>query len=233
METPSMRQSRQSVNFKKNFYENSLWELQKLVIGVDEVGRGCVAGPLVTAAAILPIGKAHRMLKDSKLMSPEERLEAYAWIQQNCLFQVGIIHNRLIDEINIYQATMLAMKKALVNLLAQCPETPGAILVDAVPLKLADTGIYGIPLYHFPKGERKSSSIAAASIVAKVTRDRLMEKYGFLFPGYELEQHKGYCTKSHQAAIKAQRDSIIHRKTFLGAFLDTSDDEASQQSCFE
>ena len=225
-----MRQSRQTVNFRKNFYEKSLWELQKLVVGIDEVGRGCVAGPLVTAAAILPLGRTNRMLRDSKVMTLGERLKAFEWIQRNCLYQVGIIHNRLIDQVNIYQATLLGMKKALVNILPYCPSTPGAILVDAMPLKLQDTGIMGIPVYSFPRGETKSSSIAAASIVAKVTRDRLMEKYAHLFPGYELEQHKGYCTKSHQAAIKTQQDSLIHRKTFLGAFLDKGeDDDAPQQ----
>lgn len=230
-----MSQSRQPVNFKKDFYENSLWEQQKLVIGIDEVGRGCLAGPLVTAAAILPLGRTNRMLKDSKIMTLEERLKAFEWIQKNCLYQIGIVHNRLIDQVNIYQATMLAMKKALVNLLAQCPSEhqPGAILVDAMPLKLFDTGIQGIPVYNFPKGEKKSSSIAAASIAAKVTRDRLMEKYALLFPGYKLEQHKGYATKTHQTMLKLQEQCLIHRQTFLGAFLDKGKkDESTQQQTF-
>lgn len=215
METSNSNKKRQAVNFTKNFFEMSAWERNSVVVGIDEVGRGCLAGPLVTAAVILPPFKASRLLKDSKVMEPEERDRAYAWITRNCAYQVGIVHNRIIDQHNIWRATLIAMKKALVNLLAQPVQRPSGVLVDAMPLTLEDTDFNGIPVYYFPKGEQKSSSIAAASIVAKVTRDSLMHKFAALFPGYELEHHKGYCTKQHQDCIKAQRHTIIHRTSFL------------------
>ncbi len=232
METFTTSHEKQTVHIRKNFFEKTFWQQKKLVVGIDEVGRGCLAGPLVTAAALLPIECTNPLLKDSKLMTPAERLQAYQWIITHCRYQIGIVHHRIIDQHNIWQATLLAMKKALVNLLSQLNEQPGAILVDAMPLKLDDTGFCGIPVYHFPKGERKSSSIAAASIVAKVTRDALMEKYEALFPGYELAQHKGYATKEHQHSIKAIRHSIIHRVSFLGAFKTEIEDTDTQQSLF-
>lgn len=231
METPLKTASKRVIRITKDLFEKSHWEQNLHVVGIDEVGRGCLAGPVVTAAAILPIGKTSRLLKDSKLLDEQERLKAFAWITKHCWYQTAIINHRLIDEHNIYQATMLAMKKALVNLLAQVPFEPGAVLVDAMPLKLADAGFGQIPLYHFTQGERKSSSIAAASIVAKVTRDRLMQEYSTLFPGYHLELHKGYATPTHRNAITKSGHSIIHRTTFLGAFLDTKEqDEAAQQT---
>ena len=234
METITTPHSRQTVNFCKNFFENTFWEQQKLVVGIDEVGRGCLSGPLVTAAAILPVGCSSRLLKDSKLLSPDERLIAYRWIIRHCHYQIGIVHHRIIDKHNIRQATILAMKKALVNLLCLVKEQPGAILVDAMPLKLFDTGFPTIPVYHFPKGEQKSSSIAAASIVAKVTRDALMERYDNLFPGYQMHQHKGYATKIHQNQIHKMGYSIIHRESFLGAFQTPlrDDDSTHQQPLF-
>lgn len=233
MEMITTPNSKQPVKILKDSFEKSLWEQGKLAVGIDEVGRGCLAGPLVTAAAMLPIGRTNPLLRDSKLMSPEERLKAYSWIIAHCRYQIGIVHHRIIDQHNIYQATMLAMKKALVNLLTQINEAPGAILVDAMPLKLSDTGFHGIPVYHFPKGEQKSSSIAAASIVAKVTRDALMEKYETLFPGYGLKQHKGYATKIHQGHIHELRHSIIHRESFLGSFrTEIKEDDDQQQTLF-
>lgn len=220
MATTLNSRAKTQVKITKNLFEFRLWKQQKMVVGIDEVGRGCLAGPLVTAAAILPIGNVSRLLKDSKLLDHGQRLQAYHWINKHCWYQVGIVHHRLIDEHNIWQATLLAMKRALVNLLAKVPHRPGAILVDAMPLKVEDTGIFDIPVYHFTNGESRSSSIAAASIVAKVTRDFLMEKYEHIFPGYELAQHKGYSTKTHQKCLQKERHSIIHRHSFLGAYLD-------------
>ena len=230
METNIMVTLRQLVNFNKNHFEKKAWKAQSVVVGIDEVGRGCLAGPLVTAAVILPPGKAHRLLKDSKLMEPEERIKAYQWIMMNCAHQIGIVHNRIIDKHNIWHATLIAMKKALVNLLAQPIKRPSAILVDAMPVKLEDTGIVDIPVYYFIKGEKKSSSIAAASIVAKVTRDALMQKYDTLFPGYHMGQHKGYSTKCHKDNIRQKRHTIIHRISFLGAIKTTIEkDETEEQ----
>jgi ribonuclease HII len=231
METAPNSRSIQAIRITKNFFEKSLWEQKKLIVGIDEVGRGCLAGPLVCAAVMLPIGKLSPLLKDSKIMDKAERERAYAWITAHCWYQIGIVHNRIIDKHNIWQATLLTMKRSLVNLLAHAPQ-PGAIVVDAMPLKLADTGLSHIPVYHFTKGESRSSSIAAASIIAKVTRDALMEKYDRLFPDYQLGQHKGYATKIHHDCIQAHRHLIIHRQSFLGAYQDREefDEQAYQQT---
>ena len=204
--TPKMR---------KNSFELAAWQAGRLVVGLDEVGRGCLAGPLVTAAVMLPLGKAHRQLKDSKVMEPEERVIAYRWIIKNCHYGIGIAHHRLIDEHNIWGANLIAMQKALLQLMAIAPERPVAILTDAVPLKLLDTAYRDIPVHSFPKGEKYSSSIAAASILAKVTRDAMMEKLDTVFPGYKLAQHKGYSTAIHQTAVRSMGPSIIHRMSFL------------------
>ena len=123
---------KQTLNFNKNHFEKAAWDQSNRVVGIDEVGRGCLAGPLVTAVVILPIGNVNRMLKDSKLMEHEERVKAYAWITKHCWYGVGIVHNRIIDQHNIYRATLIAMKRALVNLLATSDQYPAAILVDAM-----------------------------------------------------------------------------------------------------
>ncbi len=217
-------------DFNKNHYENAAWQAQSVVCGIDEVGRGCLAGPLVAAAVILPIGKINRLLKDSKLMTPEEREKAAKWIRKHCRYAIGIVHNRIIDQNNIWQANLIAMKKALINLLAICPQAPSAILVDAMPLQLADTAFADIPLHYFPYGESKSTSIAAASIIAKVTRDELMRKYDVIFPGYNLKNHKGYSTKTHKAIIREHAHTIIHRMSFLGFLTKEIIDKQEQQT---
>ena len=212
--TTLSRFSNVAERFRKNYFEKSAWEQNQLVCGIDEVGRACLAGPLVTAAVILPKGKSHRFLKDSKLMTPQERLEAYFWITKNCYYSYGIVNHRVIDSYNIWHATLIAMKKALVHLLATAPR-PKAILVDAMPLQLFDTGYKDIPVHYFPFGESKSSSIAAASIIAKVKRDMLMGKLDGLFPGYDLKDHKGYSTPGHKKILCNTDYSIIHRQTFI------------------
>ena len=209
------RFSNQINNFRKNFFEKTAWEQNQVVCGIDEVGRGCLAGPLVTAAVILPAGKAHRCLKDSKLMTPQERLEANNWIIKNCYYGYGIVTHRSIDTHNIWHATLIAMKKALMHLLATAPQKPSSILVDAMPLQLLDTSYNDIPVHYFPFGESKSSSIAAASIIAKVKRDSMMARMDALFPGYDLKSHKGYSTPGHKKSIIAISHSIIHRQTFI------------------
>jgi len=201
--------------FNKNYFEQAYWQDNKLICGIDEVGRGCLAGPVVTAAVILPNGKTHRLLKDSKLMTPEERLQAFAWIQKHCWYSIGIVHHRMIDENNIWHATLIAMKKALVNLLAYAPE-PAHIITDAMPLNLLDTAYKNIPLSYFPFGEKRSSSIAAASIVAKVKRDAMMQRLAVIFPGYDLGTHKGYSTPGHKRILKEKDQKlIIHRESFI------------------
>jgi len=225
-----MKPPNSNLQIAKNHYENSAWNTKSVVCGIDEVGRGCLAGPLVTAAVILPPNTTYPLLKDSKIMTPIERTAACEWITQNCWYGIGIIHNRLIDERNILQATILAMKKALIHALATSPLLPTAILVDAVPLTLFDVGYQTIPVHHFTKGESKSSSIAAASIVAKVTRDDLMNKFATLFPSYHLEEHKGYGSQNHIAAISKHQYSIIHRTSFLNKIDQEYTDGQCQQT---
>lgn len=208
------RFSNQTKKFRKNYFESESWQRNQVVCGIDEVGRGCLAGPLVTAAVILPLGKTPSFLKDSKVMAPEERLKASIWIKKHCFYSYGIVHHRIIDTHNIWHATLIAMKKALLHLLAYSPR-PEAVLVDAMPLQLIDTSYNDIPVHYFPQGERRSSSIAAASIIAKVKRDALMEVYSQIVPGYLFEQHKGYATQKHRESLEIRRHSIIHRKTFL------------------
>lgn len=229
MEMPVITTRRQTIKFNKNTFEKHAWSDLKVVVGIDEVGRGCLAGPLVTAAVILPVNKISPMLKDSKLMTAEERQKAYNWIIRNCWYGIGMVHHRLVDQHNIWHATLIAMKKALVHLLAICPEQPTAILIDAMPLNLFDTSYKDIPVNYFPKGERKSSSIAAASIVAKVTRDRLMGLFDPLFPGYGWTENKGYSTPSHKQAVKQLQHSIIHRMSFIENLHTQADDEFNEQ----
>src|SRR5260221_3481041 len=117
---------RQTGKIKKNSHEASAWAQNAVVVGIDEVGRGCIAGPVVAAAAILPLNKANRKLKDSKIMTQQEKQEAFAWIAKHCAYGVGVVHHRIIDQRNIYHATLVAMKKALVNLLAVTSQRPTA-----------------------------------------------------------------------------------------------------------
>lgn len=210
-----MTQIQKKLIFKKNYYEVLAWQKNRSVCGIDEVGRGCLAGPLVTAAVILPPYKKHRLLQDSKILTETERECAYGWITRHCFWGIGILNNRLIDSYNIWQTTLFAMKKALVNTIIQLPDQPEFILVDAMPLTIHDTGFPTIPVFSFIKGESKSSSIAAASIVAKVTRDRLMKSMDPIFPDYGFTNHKGYSTELHMTALRELGRTIIHRQSFF------------------
>lgn len=218
-----------TVKLTKNMFEAAAWSVGRLVCGIDEVGRGCLAGPLVTAAVIIPANKRSTLLKDSKIMTEAERLEAAKWITAHCWYGVGIVPNRVIDERNIYQATLIAMKRAFVQLMAICPYSPESILVDAMPLEILDTAFRDIPVYYFPKGEDYSISIAAASIIAKVKRDAIMNALDPVFPAYSLGQHKGYGTKQHRHAIQEKESSIIHRKSFLTEGSDDPETDKSNQ----
>lgn len=204
--------------FNKNYFENEAWAANQVICGLDEVGRGCLAGPVVTAAVILPSDKQpSRLLKDSKEMTPEERLKAFEWIEKNCIYSLGIVHHRMVDSKNVWHATLVAMKKSLVHLLAIAPQKPSKIIIDAMPLNLTDTCYNDIPVHYFPFGERRSSTIAAASIVAKVKRDAMMQRLDTLFPGYLLASHKGYSTPPHKRILlESQNQLIIHRNSFLG-----------------
>ncbi len=226
--------------FNKNYFENEAWAANQVICGLDEVGRGCLAGPIVTAAVILPPDKQpSRLLKDSKEMTPEERLKAFEWIDKNCWYSLGIVHHRIVDSKNVWHATLVAMKKSLVHLLATTPYRPSKIIIDAMPLNLADTSFGDIPVHYFPFGERRSSTIAAASIVAKVKRDAMMQRLDTLFPGYFLASHKGYSTPPHKRILlEGQNQLIIHRNSFLGRLnplemaINTEFPEEGQQSLF-
>jgi ribonuclease HII len=199
---------------KKNQFEQVAWNNNQFVCGIDEAGRGSFAGPVVAAAVILPKGEAPDFLQDSKKMTEKNRLEAFFWIQTHCRFGVGIVHHRYIDQHNIVKATIYAMKRALLQLQATSDKDIASIIVDAVHLNTNDCH-FSQPIYAFPFGEDVSSSIAAASIVAKVTRDSVMQFLCPLFPAYYLSQHKGYGTKNHRDQIITTGSSIIHRKTYI------------------
>lgn len=200
---------------KKNSYEHEAWKSNQFVCGVDEVGRGSLAGPVVTAAVILPVNCTYHLLKDSKLMLEQERNQAADWIKKHCLYSYGIVHHRLIDTHNIWHATLIAMRKAVIHLLAMISHKPHAILVDAMPLHLYSKNYEDIPIYHFPFGEKKSSSIAAASILAKVKRDSMMLHMNKVFPHYSWHTNKGYATEQHKHALLKYNSVIVHRRTYL------------------
>src|SRR3990172_12337958 len=227
-----MVKMRQTGNIKKNSFEHDAWQQQTVVVGIDEVGRGCFAGPVVAAAVILPLNKTNRMLKDSKIMTAEERNLAFAWIKSRCAYGIGIVHHRTIDQRNIWQSTLIAMKKALIHALETTSVRPSAILIDAMPLDLSGTHFHDIPVYYFPKGETKSSSIAAASIVAKVTRDAMMELYDVAIPGYAWSDNRGYGTPAHKRAIKNHDYSFIHRVSFLTKLLQEGEKKEEQLDMF-
>ena len=189
-------------------YEKDLWTKGcKYVAGVDEVGRGPLAGPVVTAAVILPEDFNVLGVDDSKKLSPKKRDELYDLIIENAIaVSIGRKEPEIIDEINILQATKEAMKEAILGLGVR----PDHVLIDAV--KLDDLGI---PQTNIIKGDAKSVSIAAASIIAKVTRDREMIEMDSVYPGYAFASNKGYGTKAHYEGLKKLGPCPIHRKTFL------------------
>lgn len=220
--------------FNKNFFEQEAWKDNNLICGIDEVGRGCLAGPVVVAAVILFPNKISRHLRDSKIMTPDEREKAYRWIIKNSWYSIALTHHRAIDKHNIYYATLIAMKRSYMQLMAHAPKRPTSILIDAMPLKLDNSIHIDTDIYYFPFGESKSSSIAAASIIAKVTRDRLMaEHLEKIIPGYEFISHKGYSTPAHKRHIGSVGHSIIHRRNFLGRVWAMSDDQIQQKSLLD
>lgn len=183
----------------------------KRICGIDEAGRGPLAGPVVVAAVIMPENSMIEGVNDSKKVTEKKREKLYDEITSNAIaWGVGIIDQNEIDEINILNATKKGLKKALIELI----EKPDIILVDAL------TGIdtLGIPYQSIIKGDAKSYSIAAASIVAKVTRDRIMRQWDEIYPEYGFEKHKGYGTKAHIEAIKDYGICPLHRKTFVKSF---------------
>jgi ribonuclease HII len=223
--------------YPKKYFEKAAWEKDCFVCGIDEVGRGCLAGPLVVAACILPQNTNYLLLKDSKIMTAEEREKAFVWIAKNCFYSTAIVSPSVIDKINIYQATIHAMRKAFMQLIETLPFDYAKLkylLIDAVPLMFEKCYLHrDLEIYNFPKGETISTSIAAASIVAKVFRDKLMDDLAVIIPQFGFESHKGYGTKQHMQALKQHGSSILHRESFLsGLRKDESNDEQQQRLIF-
>lgn len=173
--------------------------------GVDEAGRGPLAGPVVAAAVILVRPETLAGINDSKKLSAERREELYVRIARSSIVGIGFADEKQIDELNIYEATRLAMKKAVLNL----PHTPTSLLIDG-PMRL-DLALEQKGVIH---GDGKSASIAAASIVAKVFRDHWMRKLHEIYPSYGFLNHKGYGTAEHMQALKKIGPSPVHRRSF-------------------
>ncbi|MCF7884952.1 MAG: ribonuclease HII [Candidatus Marinimicrobia bacterium] len=192
------------------YYEKILWKQNKIkVAGIDEAGRGPLAGPVVAAAVIFePDCEVISDITDSKKLSPPKREALYTIIKDKALtIGIGVVDSRQIDEINILQATYRAMRKAV----AQLQPEPEFLLIDGrgLPDKVyLNKGI--------PQGDQKCYSIGAASIIAKVYRDRLMVNYESIFPDYGFKDHKGYGTQAHREAIKKNYPTPIHRNSFKG-----------------
>ena len=198
--------------------EINMWEIEDLhfekgvqiICGVDEAGRGPLAGPVVAAAVILPPHIEIPGLNDSKKLSDKKRRELFPIIKEQAVaYGIGIATHEEIDEINILQATFLAMERAL----AQLQMKPEIALIDGNREK-----DFGIPVQTVVKGDSRSASIAAASVLAKVTRDDMMLEQAREYPNYGFEIHKGYGTKAHYAALTEHGPCAIHRMTFLKKF---------------
>ena len=177
----------------------------ELIAGVDEVGRGPLAGPVVAAAVILPKGCKISGLNDSKKIPKSKHKEIYEAVLQNAVaIGIGIKDNQVIDQVNIYEATKLAMMEAI----GQLEPQPQHLLIDAMKLD------FPIPQTSIIKGDANSLSIAAASIVAKVTRDQMMEEFDLEYPGYDFAQNAGYGTAKHLAGLDQLGVTPIHRRSF-------------------
>ena len=205
------------MNKLKLFDNKFLIRKIKLIAGVDEAGRGPIAGPVVAAAVIFDKKTFHKEINDSKQVPEKKREELFDWILQNCLcYGVGIIDHLEIEEINILQASLQAMKIAVGKLTIK----PNLILIDgnkSFPSEIKTKTIV--------KGDAKSFSIAAASIIAKVTRDKIMLEAHENFPMYSWNHNKGYTTLEHRIAVKKFGISPFHRKSFLSRILNEDNQE--------
>ena len=187
------------------YERNLIKQGMKLIAGVDEVGRGPLVGPVVTAAVILPVNYKLEGLTDSKKLTPKKRDKFFDIIMQDAIsVSIGMKDNKVIDEVNIYEATKLAMMDAIGGLNVK----PEHVLIDAMPLEL------DIPHTSIIKGDAKSLSIAAASVIAKVTRDRMMDELDKKYPMYNFKKNKGYPTKEHIEAINKYGIIDGYRKTY-------------------
>ena len=187
-------------------YEDKIYEQGiKLIGGIDEVGRGPLIGPVVTACVILPKDYVLEGLTDSKKLSEKKREKFYDILMKDAIsIGIGIVDEKEIDKVNIYQATKEAMAQAVDNMKIK----PEHILVDAMPLEL------DIPTTSIIKGDAKSITIAAASVIAKVTRDRMLDELDKIYPMYDLKHNKGYPTKKHLEAISKYGITKYHRLSY-------------------
>ncbi len=202
-----IKRSYNMLSFERKYYEMGY----KYICGIDEVGRGPLAGPVVTCAVILPKDETILYLNDSKQVSKKKREELYEIIIDKAIaYSIGMSSEERIDEINILQATYEAMRMSIDNLKIK----PDILLNDAV--KIPNVNIHQVPII---KGDTLSASIAAASIVAKVTRDRIMQEYDNIYPEYGFADNVGYGSAKHIEAIKKYGPTPIHRKTFIKNFV--------------
>ena len=187
-----------------NQYENLYWDKNQYVIGIDEAGRGPLAGPVVVAGVIFPIGYDSKDIYDSKKLSLKKREELYKVILEDALYyNIQIVDEKDVDKYNIYQATKMANERIVLD--SKCQ----VVLTDAMKLQLENYTVYPII-----KGDQKSCSIAAGSILAKVTRDHIMDEYDTIYPQYGFKKHKGYPTKAHLQALQQFGPCPIHRFSY-------------------
>lgn len=198
------------MQYPNTYFENDYWNQDKFPAGIDEAGRGPLAGPVVAAAVILPKHINLDGINDSKKLSSKKRADLFEIIKEKSLsFGIGIIEPEEIDRINILMATLKAMETAVSNL----DVSPDFLLIDGI-----NTINLTVPQKTIKKGDSKCLSIACASIVAKVTRDKIMVEYDKIYTKYNFRRHKGYPTKEHLELIKQYGICEIHRKTFRGTY---------------
>ena len=205
-----LRIERERIEHLKEF-ENQYWPEFDYIGGIDEVGRGPLAGPVVTACVVLPKDCSILYINDSKKLSASKRDELYEIIMKEAVsVGIGVCSEQRIDEINILQATYEAMRQAI----SECSVEPQVLLNDAVTIP--EVKIKQVPII---KGDAKSISIGAASIIAKVTRDRMMVEYDSIYPEYHFASNKGYGSAEHIEALKKYGPCPIHRRSFIGNFV--------------
>ena len=187
-----------------NDYEHACWQKGSLLVGIDEAGRGPLAGPLVVAGVVFPAGYENPDIYDSKTLSEKKREMMFDIIQEDALwFEIRIVSEAEIDRYDIYHADQMAMGVIAANAPAE------TVVTDAMPLEIEGKEIFSVV-----KGDQKSVSVAAGSILAKVTRDRMMKEYDLLYPEYGFAKNKGYGTKAHMEAIDRYGITPIHRRSF-------------------
>ena len=210
-----------------NFEKKAKTEGFNVIIGVDEAGRGPLAGPVVAAAVFLRTQKFSSPINDSKKISPLLREQAFHEIQKKAVIGVGIISETVIDRCNILMATFIAIERAVQELMSRIPECQNAqdvcLLIDGNQFKSSLPYAYQTIV----KGDEKVLSIMCASIVAKVTRDRILNIYDHIFPHYGFKQHKGYATEAHREVLQELGPCEIHRRSFTWGNVTSAERESN------